>query len=95
MLTLNELRLRTLPNNWLFVFCPEQALGDVNQTIKMYLSDIVSNKRFNEFVIDESVDVTFPIIGFYDYTVYQMPDGGSLDSSIGHKVERGMLRVIE
>jgi hypothetical protein len=91
--TLNEKATTSLPYNWLFVFELEQS--DV-YTYPVYLTDTsLYPERYNEFSLEEGVDVTFKYTGDYKYQVYQMPDGGSTDTSLGRLVETGKARVKE
>ena len=92
-LTLSELSLSTLPNNWLFRFVLEQS--DEYEYL-VYLTDVSQSvNRYNLFTLVEGTDVTFRSIGDYKYYVYQMPNGGSLDYTTGHEVEVGKMRLIE
>lgn len=93
VVTLNELKSESLPNNWLFVFELEQ---DDNYTYRLYLNDIsLFPERYNEFTLIEGTDVTFKFNGDYKYKAYQMPDGGSTDESLGLLVETGKMRLKE
>jgi len=93
IVTLNELANENNPNNWLFVFALEQ---DDNYTYKSYLTDIsLFPERYNNFTLTEGTDITFKFNGDYEYTVYQMPDGGSTDESLGLLVETGKMRLKE
>lgn len=93
IVTLNELKSESLPSNWLFVFELEQ---DDNYTYKLYLTDIsLFPERYNNFTLTEGTDITFRFLGDYKYKVYQMPDGGSTDESIGLLVETGKMRLKE
>ena len=92
-LTLSELSLESLPNNWLFRFVLEQS--DEYEYL-LYLTDVSQSvNRYNLFTLVEGTDVTFRSIGDYTYYVYQMPNGGSLDYTTGHEVEVGKMRLIE
>lgn len=92
ILTLSELASESLPSNWLFVFTNEQS-NDVVGTL--YLSDTSTHtERYNEFVLIEPTDVEFTT-GDYQYDVYQMPDGGSVDITEGVHVEIGKVRVFD
>ena len=93
IVTLNELKSESLPSNWLFVFELEQ---DDNYTYKLYLTDnSLFPERYNDFTLTEGTDVTFKFLGDYKYTVYQMPDGGSTDQTLGRLVETGKMRLKE
>lgn len=92
-LTLRELSLSTLPNNWLFRFVLEQS---EEYEYLVYLTDVSQSvNRYNLFTLVEGTDVTLRSIGDYKYYVYQMPNGGSLDYATGHEVEVGKMRLIE
>lgn len=92
-LTLSELSLSALPNNWLFRFVLEQS--DEYEYL-VYLTDVSQSvNRYNLFTLVDGTDVTFRSIGDYKYYVYQMPNGGSLDYTTGHEVEVGKMRLIE
>jgi hypothetical protein len=89
-LTLSELEDETLDINWLFRFTKEQG----KQEILCYLDDLnVSTARYNLFHLLEGTDATFTKLGDYTYQVYQMPDGGSLDYTLGIQCEIGKVRV--
>ena len=92
--TLNELKSKSLPNNWLFVFEPESDNEQTsNERVVAYLDEIESSSRYNEFELTEGVDVTFKRNGYYDYTVYQMPNRFDDINENSHIVERGKMRV--
>ena len=92
-LTLSELSLSTIANNWLFRFVLEQS--DEYEYL-VYLTDVSQSvNRYNLFTLVEGTDVTFRSIDDYKYYVYQMPNGGSLDYTTGHEVEVGKMRLIE
>lgn len=95
VLTLSELAIESLPNNWLLVFTRDQT----NETVdSIYVSDLSDHpNRYNEFLITEGEgeDIEFPASGFYTYRAYQMPNGGSTDVSTGHIVEIGKVLVID
>lgn len=95
IVTLKEIALPTLPSNWLFVFTLEQALGQSNQTYKVYLPDLSTSEQFQMFYLDEGTDVTFEKTGDYNYQVFQMPDGGSMNETLGNKVEDGKMRLLK
>jgi hypothetical protein len=92
-LTLSELSQSELPSNWLFVFTLEQSK---EYTYKLYLTDVSQSvNSYNLFTLIEGTDVTFRSIGDYEYKVYQMPNGGSTDETLGRLVEIGKMRLIE
>ena len=91
--TLNELKSDALPSNWLFVFALDQ---DEEYTYSLYLTDeALAEDEYNLFYLEDGVDVTFKFLGDYSYHVYQMPDGGSTDTTLGELVENGKMRLIE
>jgi hypothetical protein len=91
-LTLSELEDQTLDVNWLFRFTKDEG----RQEIFCYLNDLnESTARYNLFNLLEGVDATFTKLGDYTYRVYQMPNGGSLDYSLGIQCEIGKVRVID
>ena len=93
VLTLSELANENLPNNWLFVFTREQNHEVIDS---IYLTDTSAYpERFNEFVLIDPTDIDFPSSGDYQYDVYQMPNGGSTDVSLGEHVEIGKVRVFD
>lgn len=92
VVTLNELSSATEDLNWLFVFTLEQ---DDYYTYKIYPTEVNNSERFNSFTFTEGVDVTFKFLGDYKYQVYQMPDGGSTNETLGILVETGKMRVID
>ena len=89
-LTLSELEDSTLDINWLFRFIHEQGKHESF----VYLPDLNSSTaRYNLFNLLESTDITFTKLGSYIYEVYQMPDGGSLDYTLGIRCEIGKMNV--
>ena len=91
-LTLSELESVSLDVNWLFRFVKDQG----KQEYFCYLEDLnVSTARYNLFHLLEGTDVTFEYLGDYLYEVYQMPDGGSTDYSLGNRCEIGKIKVLD
>ncbi len=91
-LTLSELEDETLAINWLFRFVKDQG----KQEVFCYLDDLsVSTARYNLFNLLEGTDATFTKLGDWSYQVYQMPDGGSLDYTLGIQCEIGKIRVLD
>lgn len=92
-LTLRELSGENEPYNWLFVFTLEQ---DDSYSYTLYLTDDSDvNYPDSTFTLIEGTDVTFRFLGDYNYKVFQMPDGGSTNTSLGTKVEEGKMRLID
>jgi len=93
VVTLNELKSDLLPENWLFRFVLDQ---DDFYEYLIYRTDLsVAPARYNLFELEEGVDVDFKFVGDYLYEVYQMPEGDSVDYTIGVKVENGKMRLLE
>lgn len=91
--TLSELKSDLLPDNWLFRFVLDQ---DDYYEYLIYLTDVSpAPARYNLFNLDEGVDVDFKFVGDYLYEVYQMPEGTSVDYTLGLKVENGKMRLLE
>lgn len=91
--TLSELKSDLLPENWLFRFVLDQ---DDFYEYLIYLTDeSPAPARYNLFTLIEGVDVDFKFIGDYLYEVYQMPEGDSVDYTLGVKVENGKMRLLE
>lgn len=91
-LTLTELIDVDMDVNWLFRFTKDEG----KQEILVYLEDLnASTARYNLFHLLEGTDATFTKLGDYTYEVYQMPDGGSTDYSIGNRCEIGKVKVFD
>lgn len=92
-MTLKELTTITAVE-YLFEIINEQS-DDDNDTQYCILSDTsTQTTRFNEFTIEDTVDVTFTTDGFYTYNVYEQADGsGNLDPSGLNNVEKGRIHV--
>jgi hypothetical protein len=91
VLTLSELAIPTLPNNWMIIFRLEQ--NDAYE-YKHTLTDLSQfPESYNLFEVTEGVDITFDIEGDYSYFCYQMPDD-SEDETEGHLVESGKMRLL-
>ena len=81
---------------YLFEFINEQS-EDNNDTQYCILADLsTETERFNEFTVTDTVDVTFPIAGYYVYNIYEQADGsGNLDPDGLTLVEHGRAHVWE
>jgi len=92
-LTLSELALPDLPNNWLLRFVDEQS---ESYEYLVQLPDVAppNQDRYNMFVLIEGLDLTFDVLGDYQYFAYQMPDN-TIEWRKGHEVERGKMRLID
>ena len=89
-LTLQEKTTSNLPKNYLFRFISEQNRVEY----KCYLTDIsISPSRFNLFNFIESTNLTLKL-GDYILKVYQMPNGGSVDYTLGNLCEITKCKVI-
>jgi hypothetical protein len=86
--------LTTIQNpKYLFEFIEEQN----DSKVYCILDNIsTSTERFDEFVIEDGVDVTFPYNGFYTYKVYQQESTTNLDPLLADGlVEEGRAHVFE
>jgi len=83
-LTLRELSDINYPMEWVIVFELEQSEDYVYTLDK---PDVGSNTDYQEFELEEGVDITFPFLGDYYYKAYQKQNN--------LLVEQGMMRVIE
>ena len=92
VLTLSELALSVLPNNWLFVFELEQNSGYTYKKQFVDISDFGAS--YNLFEIEAGVDIDFEIEGDYFFKVYQMPTDDSLDELEGHLVHDSQMRLV-
>lgn len=94
-LTLTELANPANPSFWLFVFKLEQAQGDEEYSKRVQLVDLsLITDRYNYFEIIEGVDITFDMVGFYEYYIYQMPNDTSTDENDGLLVEIGKANIL-
>ena len=94
-LTLTELANPLLPNYWLFVFKLEQSQGDEEYSKRVQFTDLNTvTTRYNYFEVTEGTDITFDLVGDYQYFVYQMPNDTSTDESEGELVEEGKTRLL-
>jgi hypothetical protein len=90
--TVTELTTISTPE-YLFEFINEQS-DDDNDTQYAVLTDTSSyTGRFNEFSIEDGVDVTFPNDGYYTYNIYEQVVSGSVDPTGKTVVERGRVHV--
>ena len=92
VLTLNELALTNLPNNWLFVFSLEQNDSYIYK--KQFVDTSDYTQSYNLFHINVGVDLVFEFEGDYFFNVYQMPNDISTDETEGHLVHTGQMRLI-
>jgi hypothetical protein len=55
-----------------------------------------STSRFDEFVIEDGVDVTFPYAGFYTYRIFEQTSSTNLDPDLADNLcEEGRAHVYE
>lgn len=89
-MTVTELTTISNPE-YVFVFEHEQT----HQEVACILSDIsTSATRYNEFVVQDGVDVTFPYSGNYLYSIYEQASGTGTTSTTGlNMVEKGRIYV--
>jgi len=68
-----------------------------HKVVSCILSDIsTSSARYNEFEIEDGVDVTFPNRGNYEYRVYEQPSGTGTTNTTGlNMVEKGRAYVYD
>ncbi len=92
IVTVSELTTIASPN-YLFQFIEEQS-GDEVFCILPNISTGIP--RYDEFIITDGVDVTFPYNGFYTYKIYQQTSSVNLDPDLSQGlVEEGRAHVYE
>lgn len=92
MITVTE--LTTIQNpKYLFEFIEEQS----DDKVYCILENVsTATERFDEFVIVDGVDVTFPYSGFYSYKVYQQESDSNLNPDLSDGlVEEGRAHIYE
>ena len=92
MITVTE--LTTIQNpKYLFEFIEEQS----DDKVYCILENVsTATERFDEFVIVDGVDVTFPYNGFYSYKVYQQASDSNLNPDLSDGlVEEGRAHIYE
>ena len=92
IVTVTELTTVT-PVYYLFEFEHQQSF----EKVYCILTNISTNtERYDEFTIEDSVDVTFPYDGYYIYRVYQQTSSSNLDPDLSDGlVEEGRAHVYE
>lgn len=92
IVTVTELTTVT-PVYYLFEFEHQQSF----EKVYCILTNISTNtERFDEFTIEDGVDVTFPYDGYYIYRVYQQTSSSNLDPDLSDGlVEEGRAHVYE
>ena len=92
IVTVSELTTIANPN-YLFQFIEEQS-GDEVFCILTNISTGIP--RYDEFIVTDTVDVTFPYNGFYTYKIYQQTSSVNLDPDLSQGlVEEGRAHVYE
>jgi hypothetical protein len=92
IVTVSELTTIANPN-YLFQFIEEQS-GDEVYCILTNISTGIP--RYDEFIVTDGVDVTFPYNGFYTYKIYQQTSSVNLDPDLSQGlVEEGRAHVYE
>ena len=92
IVTVSELTTIASPN-YLFQFIEEQS-GDEVFCILTNISTGIP--RYDEFIVTDTVDVTFPYNGFYTYKIYQQTSSVNLDPELSQGlVEEGRAHVYE
>lgn len=92
MITVTE--LTTIQNpKYLFEFIEEQS----DDKVYCILENVsTATERFDEFVIVDGVDVTFPYNGFYSYKVFQQESDSNLNPDLSDGlVEEGRAHIYE
>lgn len=92
MVTVTE--LTTIQNpKYLFEFIEEQSDDHVYCILENVSTAI---ERFDEFVLVDGVDVTFPYTGFYSYKIYQQESDINLNPELSQGiVEEGRAHIYE
>jgi len=80
-----------IPVHYLFEFEHEQSFEKVYAILPNISNSI---ERFDEFVLEDGVDLTLPYDGFYIYRVYQQTSDSNLDPDLSDGiVEEGRAHV--
>jgi hypothetical protein len=92
IVTVTEYQTLTAPY-WLLEFTHEQSF----ESVTCILPNIsTSTSRFDEFVIEDLVDVTFPYAGFYTYRIFEQISSSNLDPDLADNLcEEGRAHVYE
>lgn len=92
IVTASELSSLSSPY-WLFEFTHEQSFEQVFCILPNISTGI---PRYDEFVITDGVDVTFPYAGFYTYRIYDQTSPTNLDPALATSLcEEGRAHVYE
>jgi len=92
IVTVSELTTISAPY-YLFEFIEEQT----QEALCCILTNISTGiPRYDEFVLVDGVDITFPYAGFYTYKIYQQASSSNLDPALSDGiVEEGRAHVFE
>lgn len=92
IVTVTEYQTLTAPY-WLLEFTHEQSF----ESVTCILPNIsTSTSRFDEFVIEDLVDVTFLYAGFYTYRIFEQTSSSNLDPDLADNLcEEGRAHVYE
>ena len=92
IVTVTELQTLTAPY-WLFEFTHQQSF----ETVTCILENISTGiPRYDEFVIIDEVDLTFPYAGDYTYRIWEQESDSNLDPLQAHALcEEGLAKVLE
>lgn len=92
IVTVTELQTLTAPY-WLFEFIHQQSF----ETVTCILDNIsLGIARYDEFVLVDGVDLTFPYAGDYTYRIYEQESDTNLDPIQAHRLcEEGLAKVVE
>lgn len=92
IVTVSELTTIPAPY-YLFEFIEEQT----QESLYCILTNISTGiPRYDEFVLVDGVDVTFPYAGFYTYKIYQQASSTNLNPALSDgMVEEGRAHVYE
>ena len=91
-MTVTELQTLTAPY-WLFEFIHEQSFEVVTCILENISTGI---PRYDEFVLEDGVDLVFPYAGYYTYRIWEQESDTNLDPIQAHALcEEGRAEVIE
>ena len=92
IVTVTELQTLIAPY-WLFEFTHEQSF----ETVTCILENISTGiPRYDEFVIIDEVDLTFPYAGYYTYRIWEQESDSNLDPiQADNLCEEGRAIVLE
>jgi len=92
IVTVTELQTLIAPY-WLFEFTHEQSF----ETVTCILENISTGiPRYDEFVVIDEVDLTFPYAGYYTYRIWEQESDSNLDPiQADNLCEEGRAIVLE